>query len=594
MSDLHHFYIDRKDEFERQCLGLRMRAKWISAGRIVVALTIVALVYLSFDLLALSYFILPILLLFVFLVSWYTKIQERITYLSNLSQLNILEANALDHEYSQFGDGAEYADPSHSYSYDLDLLGKGSLFQYLNRCGTRVGADALANRLLLPCASEEAIRDRQQAVEELSKNVELRQAFWAHGQTHEKQNQNNAKFFAWLKGEDHTRGRAIYRVALIVFPVISLGTIGLVIYNFDFFPLLLLGMGVQLTITSFHTKMVKQTESTLTSYQKIFKKYSLLLNVMDESEFTSSLLVAARENARQASKQIIRFSKLVNALESRNNAFAYAFGNGFYLYDLQYVYQLEKWRHENSAVVSQWIDKIAEVDELISFATFYFNNPNNSFPTIHAKQEVEAEVVGHPLIAGTERVGNTFNLGRKERIMLITGANMAGKSTFLRTVGVNLVLALSGSSVCARKFTCPIIGLATSMRATDSLVEHQSYFYAELNRLKSVMESANSGRPHLVLLDEILRGTNSNDKHDGSVGLVKQFVNANALVMLASHDVELGKLAQEYPDAIRNFCFESEIKDDTLRFDFTLHEGVAKKANATFLMRQMGILPKEN
>ena len=594
MSDLHHFYIDRKDEFEKQCLGLKNRAKWISIARILVALIIVALIYLSFDFLVLAYFIIPVVLFFVFLVSSHTKIQEQISYLTSLAHLNGLEAKALRHDYSQFGNGHEYEDTAHSYSYDLDLFGDGSLFQYLNRCGTKVGEDGLAGRLLSPCESEEAVRARQQSVKELSKNLELRQAFWAHGKTHEKQSQGNANFFAWLKAEDHILGSAIYRIALIVFPVISLSIIGLVVYNFDFFPLLLLGMGVQLTITSFHSKMVKQTESTLANYQKTFKKYALLLNELDKAEFTSALLVAAKEDARMASKQITRFSKLVNALESRNNAIAYAFGNGLYLYDLQYIHQLEKWRHENSAFVSQWIDKIAEADELISFATFLFNNPENTFPTIHTKQEVGAKNVGHPLIAASERVGNSFNLGREERIMLITGANMAGKSTFLRTAGVNLILALSGSSVCARKFTCPIIGLATGMRATDSLVAHQSYFYAELNRLKSVMELASSGRPYLVLLDEILRGTNSNDKHDGSVGLVKRFISGNALVMLASHDVALGELAKEFPGVVRNFCFESDIKDDVLSFDYTLHEGVAHKANATFLMRKMGILPNNN
>jgi DNA mismatch repair ATPase MutS len=199
--------------------------------------------------------------------------------------------------------------------------------------------------------------------------------------------------------------------------------------------------------------------------------------------------------------------------------------------------------------------------------------------------------MGHPLIASRGRVNNSFKMG-PENIMLITGANMAGKSTFLRTAGVNLILALAGSSVCAKYFACPLISLHTSMRATDSLVDHQSYFYAELSRLKGIMEEVRSNKPMLVLLDEILRGTNSKDKQEGSIGLLNQFVAHDVLLMLASHDVVLGELEKKYPSAIRNYCFESEIENNELTFDYTLHQGVANKANATFLMQQMGILPK--
>lgn len=169
---------------------------------------------------------------------------------------------------------------------------------------------------------------------------------------------------------------------------------------------------------------------------------------------------------------------------------------------------------------------------------------------------------------------------------------MAGKSTFLRTAGVNLVLAMAGSSVCATQFICPRIAMHTSMRTTDSLVDHQSYFYAELNRLKEIMEQVRSEIPILVLLDEVLRGTNSKDKQEGSIGLLKQFVSHDALVMLASHDVVLGELQKTFPESIRNYCFESEIDNDALMFDYTLHQGVAHKANATFLMQKMGILPR--
>ncbi len=591
MTDLHHFYSARKDEFILKCKTLKASINRIAIVRIILALLFFFLGYLAFSNNIYWYFLIPVGLLFIYFVSQHSKKQEQYDLNRCLVKLNELEIEALSNNYSSFGDGKSYSNPHHAYSYDLDLFGAGSVFQYINRCGTVVGEDRLAIDLMESQPSVDAILGRQKAIEELSHTFDLRQWFWAQGHLLQDDRRENQSLFAWLLEPDVVFKNTLLKSLLIIFPIISLGLIGLTIYNTSYFPLLFLFAGIQWIVISFKSKDVTKAEVALSHHKKLFEQYAKLLQRISQEDFKCHLLISIQEEARDAGERIKLFAQLVNAFETRKNAIANMFGNSLYLYDLQCLYKLEKWRSMNHSMVKGWIDKIAEIDSLISFSTFHFNNQSNAFPEIHNQLFIQSQEMGHPLLDYKERVNNTFELGQPENIMLITGANMAGKSTFLRATGVNVVLALAGSSVCARSFSCPMIALQTSMRATDSLVEHQSYFYAELSRLKNIMGYVKTNRPTLVLLDEILRGTNSNDKHEGSIGLIKQFVSFNALVMLASHDVALGELSQQFPRAIRNFCFESEIKDDSLSFDYTLHPGVAHKANATFLMQKMDILP---
>ncbi|HEY5691245.1 MAG TPA: hypothetical protein VIS49_07310 [Cyclobacteriaceae bacterium] len=593
MKDLHHFYSDRKNEFTKKCELLKSKINRIAFGRTATAILSFLLIYLAFSQTVFWYGVVLLIVIFLMLVSKHGKLQKQYDLHQKLQQLNELELQALDHHYTSFGDGLRYADPHHSYSYDLDLFGPGSLFQYLNRCGTIIGEDELAKNLNGSQISKESILERQKAINELATKVEFRQWFWAQGHTFRDSKKDAKGLFEWLTERDLVFKNKILTSLLVVFPAISLALILLTIYNSIYFPLLFVFAGIQWVVISLKSKQVKIAEDALSHHRKPFDNYAKLLHLLAQTEFSNSYLVSIQNEARHASDRIQKFSRLVNAFESRQNAIANLFGNSLYLYDFQCLYRLEKWRHQNKNEVRVWLEKIAETDFFISLSTFHFNHQENSFPIIADELAIQSVEMGHPLIEYRERVSNTFTIGDPENIMLITGANMAGKSTFLRTVGINMVLAFCGASVCAKEFVCPLVSLKTSMRATDSLIDHQSYFYAELSRLKMIMDEVRSMRPTLILLDEILRGTNSNDKHDGSVGLIKQFVASHALVMLASHDVELGVLVDKFPNAIRNYCFESEIQNDVLAFDYTLHNGIAQKANATFLMQKMGILPAE-
>ncbi|HEY9049565.1 MAG TPA: MutS family DNA mismatch repair protein, partial [Ohtaekwangia sp.] len=261
------------------------------------------------------------------------------------------------------------------------------------------------------------------------------------------------------------------------------------------------------------------------------------------------------------------------------------------LYDLQCVYRLEKWKVNHADKLPVWLDVITETEVLCSFGTFAFNHPSFQYAGIHDALRIEIQELSHPLLPEHERVSNDLLIGNNQSVLIVTGANMAGKSTFLRTIGINLVLALNGAPVCAKEFRCPIIQLRTGMRTADSLKDHQSYFYAELNRLKTIMEELRSDKPLLILLDEILKGTNSTDKQAGSIALVKQLLPHPCLAMIATHDLALGDLEKEHPDRVKNFCFEATIEKDQLSFDYKLKPGLAQKMNATFLMKKMGIIP---
>ena len=593
MRDLYHFYSERKNDFTEQCEAIRRSIRKVAWARLLLALLFIVVLYLSFSNSILWYGLVPLAIFFGAFVSKHARLSQQLQRCENLVKLNELEIKSLDHSYSEFGDGSAFINPHHAYSYDLDLFGPGSLYQYLNRCGTAIGEVQLARALQSGQESGEIIVQRQVAIHELAEKVAMRQQFWAEGHLLKDSVSENTALIEWLDKPNVVKGRRGIELLLIIFPLISLVLIALCFYAIKFFPLLMVFGAVQWYVISLFSKETLKAEQALSHYRTIFEKYARLLNEIDKEVFSSEKLTSIQQEARLASDRIKKFSQLVNAFESRKNGFANLFGNSLYLFDLQCLFKLEKWRAENRTQVPSWLNKIAEMDALVSLATFHFNNPQNVFPIIDHQVKMEGKNVGHPLINIKERVANTFSLGNPQKIILVTGANMAGKSTFLRTVGVNLVLAQAGCSVCANEFSFSLMNLFTSMRATDSLVEHQSYFYAELTRLKLIMEEIRSGRPALVLLDEILRGTNSKDKQEGSIGLLKQFVSHDVLVMLASHDVALGDLEQQFPESIRNFCFESEIEKDALTFDYTLHPGVAHKANATFLMQKMGILPPQ-
>ena len=346
----------------------------------------------------------------------------------------------------------------------------------------------------------------------------------------------------------------------------------------------------QWILLGWHLGKIGVFHEQISRKKDILEKFAKLLHYFQKEEFDSTVLKNLSVQAREADVKVKKLAALVSYLNARLNLLTNIIVNSLLLYDLQCVYRLEKWKHENAGHLKLWLDVINETEVLGSFGTFAFNHPSYIFPRINSELSISATNLGHPMLSMNECVPNDIQIGKGQSVLIITGANMAGKSTFLRTSGVNLVLALTGAPVFAAEYACPIIQLRTGMRTADSLKDHQSYFYAELDRLKAIMDELRSDKPLFILLDEILKGTNSTDKQSGSIALLKQLLPHPCLAMIATHDIELGKLEVEYPDHIRNYCFEANIENDQLSFDYKIKPGVAKTMNATFLMRKMGII----
>ena len=327
---------------------------------------------------------------------------------------------------------------------------------------------------------------------------------------------------------------------------------------------------------------------------ELLSKYVSLLQFIEEKEFKSELLCEMQNRISQPESAGKVFKKLKNRVgqfEYRQNILVGFFMNSFLLWDIRCVYKLWKWHNLHHKKLEVWIDVISETDAFISLANFANNHPGFVFPEIREGEfSFRAKNLGHPLLNENVRVNNDFDMTGWSKVMIITGANMAGKSTFLRTVGVNLILARTGAPVCAENMIFTPIEIYTNMRTTDSLLKDESYFYAELKRIKGVLDWLQKGECIFVILDEMLKGTNSVDKLNGSKELLRKLVQFESVSLIATHDLKLSEMEKEFPQQVFNKCFEIRIENNELVFDYKLTDGVTKTMNATFLMKKMGII----
>ena len=589
-DDLRDFYQKRKELFTARLKLISKKINIISNLRLAVALIFLALVYFGLRNHALFYFLPPFLIAFIVLVRKHGGLFEQKVHLQNLSTVQKHELHTLDGDFSHNSSGSEFINIHHPYTHDLDIFGEGSLFQYISRCNTRGGKNLLAKRLSSKPQTTGDILSWQQAISELAGKTDFRHELHALSMQTDEQPDDERQLNQWLNEPAFIYGKPFYRFVLNVFPVVTMGLIILAIFLDGITPYAVLAAGLQWVFLGFHLKRVNAFHQYISHKKNLLQNYGGMLYLIRKEEHHSPLMRRLGEEAGEADRRVKKLASLVSAFDARLNSMTNLFVNSLLLYDLQFVYRLEKWKYENAADLSRWLDIVREAEVLCSLGGFSFNHTLFSFPEINTDRELSATALGHPLIEEKERVVNDVHLSRDHSIMIITGANMAGKSTFLRSLGANVVLALAGAPVCAKSFRCPLIEIRSGMRTADSLKENQSYFYAELDRLKSIMDELRAGTPLLILLDEILKGTNSTDKQAGSVALVKQLVDHPCMVLIATHDLALGELENEYPGRVGNYSFEANIEHDQLFFDYKLKRGIAQKMNATFLMRKMGII----
>ncbi len=588
--DLIAFYQKRKENFERTLTEVKKQINVISNFRIFTAILFIASLFFGFSyhlVLIASFFL---LILFVYLVVKHNSLFDQKVHLQNLVKINYLERQSLSGDHTGFLSGSEFIDPRHPYSHDLDIFGDGSLFQAINRCNTIHGKKFMAQRLRCALDSKEEILAQQEAVRELSLKTDFRQHFQAAGIEIDEQPGDHEQLLEWLKQPPFLYNSVFYKFLLIVLPLLTVAAVAMAFVITSVKPFAILLVLTQWVILGFHAKKVNAFHEYVSKKKYALEKYASILHYFGKEKFSSDILKTFSKQANDADVKIKSLATLVSYLNARLNFLTSVFVNSLFLYDLQCIYRLEKWKYENSGFLKIWLDVIRETEVLCSLGTFAFNHPTFVYPTINSELEIKATSLGHPLLSTNECVTNDLYLGKGQSILIITGANMAGKSTFLRTAGINLVLALAGAPVFSNQFSCPIINLRTGMRTADSLKDHQSYFYAELDRLKTIMDELRSDKPLFILLDEILKGTNSTDKQSGSIALVKQLLPHPCLALIATHDIVLGDLENQFPDHIRNYYFEANIENDQLSFDYKLKLGIAQKMNATFLMKKMGII----
>jgi DNA mismatch repair ATPase MutS len=533
--------------------------------------------------------------LFLYLVSLHLRIKEQVLRAETLVKINQNEIKYIKGDLSPFEGGAEFINPEHPFSYDLDFFGEYTIFQHFNRTTTQFGKANLAETMQNPDIS--AIKKRQEAVQELVGKQDWRQHFQASGLMYADKNEPLDKFKSWLNRPLNLTNKPILRVVSYVLPAI---TIILFILNFTselpiFFDLLKIFGLINLVVVSSQFKVIKEEHELLTNRSSSFQKYALLLQSIENEDFTSdklkdlkSKIVVENTSASQAIKQL---SSILNRFDTIFNPFVAILTNGLFQYHLHALYSLDKWKQTHGTQVLQWFDVIAEFETLSSTANFAINHPDFIFPVENTEGGLKMKNVGHPLIPSDKRIGNDV-IFKDPNFIVLTGSNMSGKSTFLRTLGVNLALAKMGSPVCADEFSFYPYNIFVSMRVSDSLQNSESFFFAELKRLKRIITELENNQKTFVILDEILRGTNSNDKRAGTIGLIKNLMTHKAVGIIATHDLVIGDMEKDYPNYLQNKCFEVELSDNGLIFDYKLHNGVAQHMSAAFLMEKMGIVGK--
>lgn len=589
--ELLSFYEDRKGNFSELLTSKKKQINVISNLRIITALFILIAGYFAFSSTWLWYAEIPLLFLFTVLVKRHSRLFNEKVHLENLVKINVIEGQALKGEVGGLLTGSEFIDPHHPYSHDLDIFGEGSLFQSVNRCNTIHGKKEMARRLSYPLPAEEDIYRYQRAVQELATKPDFCQHFRAAGMEIDEQADDQEQLLAWLDVPAFLHGNTLLKVLIFVLPAATLSCIVGAFFVETVKPVAIILALLQWAILGFYIKRINAFHEYISRKKSILEKYAHILNFLEKEKFSSQLLQKLSGQALEADVKVKSLASLVSALNARLNAMTNLVVNSLLMYDMQCVYKLEKWKYDNAGNLKIWLEVIHQAEVLCSLGTFSFNHPSFTYPVIEQGLSIAATELGHPLIPEGECITNNVSVGERQSVLIITGANMAGKSTFLRTIGVNLVLALTGAPVCATSFRCPVIDMRSGMRTADSLKDHQSYFYAELNRLKTIMDELRSNKPLFILLDEILKGTNSTDKQSGSIALVRQLLPHPCLALIATHDLALGDLATAYPDQVGNFCFEATIENDQLSFDYKLKPGLAQKMNATFLMKKMGIIP---
>jgi hypothetical protein len=592
-------YQERLASREARSNALKVLHGRIGAGRLAAAiLTIAAIWWLHLTHALSSAWILAPLAVFLALVGYHLRVRRERSRTERAANFYRRGLARIEDRWAGTGQqGSRFDAAHHVYAGDLDLFGRGSLFELLCSARTRMGEECLARWLLAP-APVDVILARQRAVADLRTRTDLREELAVQGEGPAAGVQPEA-LLEWAEAANLLEVPAQQGIRLslptlagVVLPVLAIVTaiIGLMTgFGTPFYLVLLGEIAILLALGNKIARILHGTES---AFEDLRLLSELLLRIEREPFQAPSLQALVRKlssHTLPASKTIGELSTIVNLAGSRRNQ-AIALFTVPLLYTLNVALAAERWRRKHGTVVRAWIEAIGEIEALVSLAGYSYEHPDDPFPElIDGAVTFEGSALGHPLIPAQRCVRNDVSVGGSSKVLLISGSNMSGKSTLLRTVGVNTVLAMTGAPVRARRLRLSPVQVGASIRINDSLHEGSSRFYAEITRIRQLLDLLSQGRQLLFLLDELLQGTNSRDRKIGAEGIVRGFVTRGAVGLITTHDLAVTDLSGLGEGVLHNMHLQDELRDGRMTFDFTLREGVVTKSNGVELMRSIGL-----
>lgn len=591
------FYISKQKEFQKLNSKLKKQSRILSLTRLGIFISYAICIYFclvarNMQAVIVSSIIFPSAFIALFVL--YEKNKKKLNYFTNLNKICKNELKALEGDLSAFDSGKEFISNKHYYSYDLDIFGHNSIFSSINRTVTHYGKNTLAKYLLEPNTESQNILHFQESIKELSQKPDFFMHFRALGMETKDKTEDKQNILNWIYSPDIIYSSKWKKAVRYIIPTINITLITICSLGIIPFSLVLLSSVALFLISGYNIRKINSFHLSLGKKNRILQKYHKLLCVIEDIETDNNILKEIKENTSYKNsishKELKRLSFLIGALDNRLNLMLGAILNIVFLHDFHVIYSMEKWKKENKNNITKWFNAIGKMDALCSMATYAFNNPNHSYPTPTEDCIIDATDMGHTLIPERNRINNSIFINHIKEIFIITGPNMAGKSTFLRTVGINMILAMAGLPVCAKRFYFKPIRIYSSMRTTDSLDKNESYFHAELKRLSTLVEELKAGESYFVILDELLKGTNSQDKLNGSREFIKHILNYNCTGLIATHDLPLTDMEDTHPEYIKNKCFEIDIEGEKIYFNYKLKDGVTRNMNASILMKQMNII----
>lgn len=586
-------YVERRERWQQQQAFQQKKFIRIGNWRLVVGIAAAVLAWLAFasDVISAWWLALAVAA-FIGLVAWHSRvIRARVLAEHALKYYDYATARANDEWMGKGSTGEKFSNPAHIYADDLDVFGRGSLFELISTARTTAGEETLAGWLLAP-ADRVTVLERQEAVRELSPRLDFREDLALLGE--DIRAQVNAASLATWGSAPAVQFSPLLRVFMPVLAVAGIATLfAFFAHALPIFPFAAVLACNFLILYAIRKRIAQVIEGVETPGQDLLI-LSLILERLEREQFESALLQKLRSELNvsglPASKRIARLKRWIELLDSGDHMLLRVL-RPVLMWQEQAAMGVEAWRRESGSAAARWIQAVAEFEALSSLATLAYERSDWRFPALLAQENAcfDAQSLRHPLLPAAKCVPNDVTAGAETRLLIVSGSNMSGKSTLLRAVGLNAVLAWAGAPVAAASLRISPLQVAASMRVVDSLQDNRSRFFTEITRIRQIVGLAAAGSPVLFLLDELLSGTNSRDRALGAAGIARALVETGAVGLITTHDLALARMEQDLGSGVRNVHFEDQFTDGEIHFDYKLKPGVVTRSNALALMRVIGL-----